>query len=151
MVILNNSEQQRTDMNSILKHIKKVELIEAKHLVNSAIINNNAILLQIYRPFSKLETVGLSSVEISDKIENKVRIYTSKLTALLPETFEVGNRKLCFRVTTVSGEQFLIGTDKRPFPVVTFSENYPNSTSARCGSTMTVTYSNTIPMLLQLD
>lgn len=126
-------------------------MIEAKHLVNSTIINNNSILLQIYRPFSDLNTVGLSPVEMSDKIENKVRIYTSKLTALLPERFEVGNRKLCFRVTAVSGEQYLIGTDKRPFPIVTFNENYPNSTSTRCGSTMTVTYSNTIPMLLQLD
>lgn len=138
-------------MSSILKHIKKVEIIEAKHLVNSTIINDNSILLQIYRPFSILGTVGLSSVETSEKIENKVRIHTSKLTALLPEGFEVGNKKLCFRVTTVSGERFLIGTDKRPFPIVTFSENYPNSTSTRCGSTMTVTYSNTIPMLLQLD
>lgn len=138
-------------MSSILKHIKKVEIIEAKHLVNSTIINDNSILLQIYRPFSILDTVGLSSVETSEKIENKVRIHASKLTALLPEGFEVGNKKLCFRVTTVSGERFLIGTDKRPFPIVTFSENYPNSTSTRCGSTMTVTYSNTIPMLLQLD
>lgn len=138
-------------MSSILKHIKKVEIIEAKHLVNSTIINDNSILLQIYRPFSILDTVGLSSVETSEKIENKVRIHTSKLTALLPEGFEVGNKKLCFRVTTVSGKRFLIGTDKQPFPIVTFSENYPNSTSIRCGSTMTVTYSNTIPMLLQLD
>lgn len=138
-------------MSSILKHIKKVEIIEAKHMVNSTIINDNSILLQIYRPFSILDTVGLSSVETSEKIENKVRIHTSKLTALLPEGFEVGNKKLCFRVTTVSGERFLIGTDKRPFPIVTFSENYPNSISTRCGSTMTVTYSNTIPMLLQLD
>jgi hypothetical protein len=138
-------------MSSILKHIKKVEIIEAKHLVNSTIINDNSILLQIYRPFSILDTVGLSSVETSEKIENKVRIHTSKLTVLLPEGFEVGNKKLCFRVTTVSGERFLIGTDKRPFPIVTFSENYPNSTSTRCGSTMTVTYSNTIPMLFQLD
>lgn len=138
-------------MSSILKHIKKVEIIETKHLTNSTIINDNSILLQIYRPFSILDTVGLSSVETSDKIENKVRIHTSKLTALLPERFEVGNKKLCFRVTTVSGERFLIGTDKRPFPIITFSENYPNSASIRCGSTMTVTYSNTIPMLLQLD
>lgn len=138
-------------MSSILKHIKKVEIIEAKHMVNSTIINDNSILLQIYRPFSILDTVGLSSVETSEKIENKVRIHTSKLTALLSEGFEVGNKKLCFRVTTVSGERFLIGTDKRPFPIVTFSENYPSSTSTRCGSTMTVTYSNTIPMLLQLD
>lgn len=138
-------------MSSILKHIKKVEIIEAKHLVNSTIINDNSILLQFYRPFSILDTVGLSSVETSEKIENKVRIYTSKLTALLPKGFEVGNKKLCFRVTTVSGERFLIGTDKRPFPIVTFSENYPNSPSTRCGSTMAVTYSNTTPMLLLLD
>lgn len=138
-------------MSSVLKYIKKVEVIEAKHLVNSTIINNASVLLQFYRPFSVLNTVGLSSVETSDKIENKVRIHTCKLTALLPERFEVGNEKLCFRVTTVSGERFLIGTDKRPFPIVTFTENYPNSASTRCGSTMTVTYSNTIPMLLQLD
>ena len=95
-------------MYSVLKQIKKVEVIEARHLVNSTIINDNSILLQVYRPFSVLNTVGLSSVEKSEKIENKVRIYTSKLTALLPEGFEVGNKKLCFRVTTVSVQRFLI-------------------------------------------
>lgn len=138
-------------MYSVLKQIKKVEMIEAKHLINSIIINDDSILLQMYRPFSVLDTVGLSSVETSEKIENKVRIHTSKLTALLPEGLKVGNKKLCFRVTTVSGQQYLIGTDKKPFPIVTFNENYPNSASTKCGSTMTVTYSNTIPMLLQLD
>lgn len=126
-------------------------MIEAKHLINSTILDNSSVLLEVYRPFESLDTIGLSAVESSDKIENKVRIYSSKLTALIPERLEIGNKKMCFRVTTVSGEQFLIGTDQRPFPIVTFSENYPNSVSTKCGCTMTVTYSNTIPMLLQLD
>lgn len=126
-------------------------MIEAKHLVNSTIVNNSGIILEIYRPFGTLETIGLSSVESSDKIENKIRIHTSKLTALLPERITVGNKRLCFRVTSVSGEQFLIGTDKSPYPIVTFAETYPNSPSGKCGCTMTVTYSNIIPMLSQLD
>lgn len=138
-------------MSSLLKQIKKVEIIEAKHLTNSTIVGNSCIILEIYRPFDDLDTIGLSSVESSDKIESKARIYTSKLTALLAEKIKVGNRKLCFRVTTVSGEQFLIGTDKSPYPIITFTETYPNSPAAKCGCTMTVTYSNTIPMLSQLD
>lgn len=126
-------------------------MIESKHLVNSTIVNNSGIFLDIYRPFDELDTIGLSSVESSDKIDNKVRVYTSKLVSFLPERIKAGNKKLCFRVTTVSGERFLIGTDKAPYPVVTFNETYPNSPSAKCGCTMTVTYSNTIPMLSQLD
>lgn len=126
-------------------------MIEAKHLINSTIVNNDSILLEVYRPFDLLEAIGLSTVETSDKIENKVRIHTSKLTALLPCKIEVGNKKLCFRVTTVSGERFLIGTDKKPYPVITFNENFPNSASSKCGCIMSVTYSNTIPMLFQLD
>lgn len=138
-------------MDSLLKQIKKVEMIEAKYLVNSTIIGNYGIILDFYRPFDNLSAIGLSSVENSDKIESKVRIYTSKLIALLPNQIKVGNKKLCFRVTTVSGEQFLIGTDKSPYPIVSFTETYPNSPSGKCGCTMTVTYSNTIPMLSQLD
>lgn len=126
-------------------------MIESKHLTNSTIVNNSGILFEIYRPFDELDTIGLSSVESSDKIVDKVRIYTSKLTTLLPQRINVGNRKLCFRVTTVSGEQFLIGTDKSPYPLVSFNENYPKSPSTQCGCTMTVTYSSVLPMLFQLD
>ena len=63
--------------------------------------------------FTRLPMVGLASVEVSDKIENKQRVFVSKLAVFLPERFEVGNKKLCFRLRTVSGEYFMLGSGDR--------------------------------------
>lgn len=130
-------------MSNCLKFINQVELIEAADLSSSIFVPGVGVYLDKLLNFQKLVTIGLSSLENSDKIENKNRICSQKLTAYLPEAFGVANRKLCFLLTAVSGEKYLIGTDSRPYPVVTFTDSRPESVSSQCAVTMLVTYSNT--------
>ena len=117
--------------------------VAIKNLSSSIFIPGVGVYLSPALTFRKLETVGLSSLEILDRVENKNRIYSHTLTCYLPDRFNVANRKLCFLLTAISGERYLIGTDSRPYPVVTFTDSRPESIASQCAVTMLVTYSNT--------
>lgn len=129
-------------MSCKLKYINKIEAIEADLLNSSIFIPGTGVFLNDGLAFQKIETVGLSLFEVSDKIESKNRIITQKLTSHLPERFEVANRKLCFLITSVSGEQYLLGSNGRPYPLVTFTDAIPDSAASKCVVTMVATYVN---------
>lgn len=129
-------------MAKSLHYINKVEMIESSQLTNSIFIPGVGVYLSSGLTFDKLCTTGLSSMEISDQIENKIRSYTQKLTSVLFRSFEVANHKYCFLVTSVSGEQFLLGSKERPFPLVTFTDTRPEGATSKCAVTMLVNYTN---------
>lgn len=133
-------------MVHLIQNIKKVECIEAYHLQHSDIIADRGVWLNVFQQFSPISTVGLSSVEISDKIENKQRIFTTKLT-MFRTTKLLGAKKLCFRVTTVTGSSFLIGCADKPYPVIQNEETFPSAAGGKSGVTVTVTLTSLIPML----
>ena len=62
-----------------------------------------------------------------------------------------GSKKYCFKVTTVTGSEFLIGSADKPYPVIENSESFPSAPGGKSGATVTVTYTSTIPMLAILD
>lgn len=134
-------------MACLIRNIVKVEVIESRWLQNIRIINNQDVFLNYYRNFTKLPTSGLSSIELSDRVENNNHLYTIKLQALLTESFFVNNRKLSFRATTASGESFLIGTNESPYSTVTIVDKYPSSVSEKSGCFLTVEYTNCFGML----
>lgn len=131
----------------MIKYVNRIEAIEASQLSSATVIKRTGIVLPEGADFTEMKIVGLASIEMSDKISNKQRIFTTKLVAFLPEKVEIANHKLCFRARTVQNEEFLIGTGSRPFPVVELSDSIPGSVSTKCGCTLTVTYTSTIPML----
>ena len=112
-------------------YINKVELIEAGQLSTTTFFNQGAKVSEDL-PFTELCTIGLSNFEISDKVENKVRIFHHSLKAKLTERLNVGNRKLCFRLTAVDGTQYMIGTDSRPYPLVQQEELHSSELSQSC-------------------
>lgn len=138
-------------MVHLIQNIKKVECIEAYHLQHSDIIADRGVWLNVFQQFSPISTVGLSSVEISDKIENKQRIFTTKLTMFRTTKLLPGTKKLCFRVTTVTGSRFLIGCTDKPYPVIQNEETFPSAAGGKSGVTVTVTLTSLIPMLAILD
>lgn len=117
-------------------------MIEATDLSSSIFIPGVGVYLGSSLTFQKLETIGLSSLEFTDKIENKNRIVSQKLTSSICKRFEVGNHKFCFLVTAVSGKQYIIGTKDRPYPLITFTDSRPDNAASKCAVTMLVTYSN---------
>lgn len=138
-------------MVHLIQNIRKVECIEAYHLQHSDIIADRGVWLNVYQQFNPISTIGLSSVEISDKIENKQRVFTTKLTMFRTEKLLTGSKKFCFKVTTITGSQFLIGCADKPYPVIQNDETFPSAANGKSGVTVTVTLTSTIPMLSILD
>ena len=104
---------------SEIHYISRVEYCEVRELTAMTVVKKQFALVPPAANFTRLPMVGLASVEVSDKIENKQRVFVSKLAVFLPERFEVGNKKLCFRLRTVSGEYFMLGSGDRPYSLIT--------------------------------
>ncbi len=136
---------------NILNNIKKVEVIEARYLKNITVINGIGVLLNYWRNFSEIPITSLAEVEMSSAVEDKSRLMTVKLTFHTPKHFDVSDRQLCYRVTTVGGDQFLIGTDSHPYPVTNTTDLFPSVVTDRSGCKVVVEYKNTHGMLSILD
>ena len=138
-------------MATILNNIYKVEYIESRFLKDITIVPGKGVCLNVWRNFQQLDTVGLSSATSTSKVVKKNTLYDVELTALLKKQFLVANRHLCYRLTTVTGEKYLLGTERAPYPITNTSDNFPSVVTEKSGTTLSVEYSNTLGLLPILD
>ena len=134
-----------------LLNITKVECIEARYLAGINIVKNTGVLLNQWRNWLELPTVGLSSLVSDSKIVDKETIFTLKLTSELRDNFTVGGRHLCYRLTTATGGQFLMGTSDRPYTITNIQDNYPGEATEKSVTRLTAEYSNIYGLLAILD
>lgn len=134
-------------MAQLLQNINKLEFIETRYLSNIVLLGNSQVSLQYWRNFNELCLVGLADVEVRDEIDNGSRLKAIKLTARTAEDFNVSNRRLAWRVTTVQGDRFLIGINERPYPVTTIVDNFPGKATERSGKTIIVTWNTPLNFL----
>ena len=139
-------------MAQLLNNIVKVEwILSPRHMRNLVLLDDHRVALQYYRPFHALFLDGLAQVEVSEAVEDGSRLTTVRLTAHTTEDWHVDNRRLCWRVTTVDGRQYLIGLDEQPWPVVTVADAYPDKATDRSGKTVTVTWTTPLGLLQIID
>ena len=110
-----------------IKNIIKVEVTEAENLKSMALLSRHSCYLPSDVGFRNIACKNPSSCEITDKVESKVRIFTSKLSFKTREQIDPGWKTLAYRVTTADGSRYLIGCELRPYPVLTRTENMPGS------------------------
>ena len=125
-----------------LKNIVKVEYIEVKNLGPLYHITESAVKLYGVPTFIDASIIGLSSVEITDKLDNKSRIYTEKLIFKTDIRIKFPQKHLVYRVTTADGNMFLVGDVDRPYTVTTIDEVFPSSITESGLIVYTVTYSS---------
>lgn len=135
-------------MAQLLNNIVKVEwILSPRHMRNLVLLDDHRVSLQYYRPFHALCLDGLAQVEVSEAVEDGSRLTTVRLTAHTTEDWHVDDRRLCWRVATVDGRQFLIGLDEQPWPVTTVADAYPDKATDRSGKTITVTWTTRLGLL----
>lgn len=138
-------------MLQVISNINRISFIETRRLRDITVIPGRGVMMNYWRDFAELPLVNLASMEISSKVENKSRLFTTSIKALLSEHFDIANRKLCYLVTTVLGERYLVGTDESPFPVSNTTDNFPDKPSDTSGCTLSVEYTDNIGLLPVLD
>lgn len=97
-------------------------------------------------PWVLLEGVKYpAALTVSDKIEDKSRLFTAKLSFSTCEEWLSGNEKTAFLCVTADGDRYLVGTDERPYPVVTQQQNHPEEGKSTQLTQVTVQW--TVPFL----
>lgn len=132
---------------SYIKNIIKIEVVRTDELKAVIFPAKHLCIIPPSAEFKLIKCKTPSSCEITDKIESKVRIFTSKLTFKSSEQIESEVYPLAYKVTTADGCAYLLGRDQRPYPVLNRTENMPSSQTDSSLITYTVTWSDVIKPL----
>lgn len=133
-----------------LVHILKIESVSSASLDSMLIIGKNKCRIPAVT-FSKIEILDMVGVKITDAYENNQRIYTTTATFKTCDKTPSDLRGMAFRLTSKTGEQFLIGTSSRPYPVVKEENPYPEKAVDGMAKTVTITWKSTYPPLLIIN
>lgn len=124
-----------------IRIVSKVERVKC-----SSLYGMKRIAPRIVRIPGKIEWEEIAckehpSIEITDKTEDKVTLYTATLKFDTNKEFDERD-DYAYRVTLTSGKQLLIGTDKRPVPQMTVQEIAPEKVTDSQMNAVTVTYTS---------
>jgi hypothetical protein len=80
------------------------------------------------------------SLVVSEKLDSKESIYTATVKFFTCQKLDSG-KKYAYRLRALDGQSFLVGTNKRPFPVFSIQINYPDKPSENQWNEVTITWS----------
>lgn len=134
----------------MIRYIQKIERTAAYHLTMACVVREtHRAFISYFVPWERIPTVGLSALEVSDSVgDDGVRLYTSKLTALLACAIPPPSAPVAYRLTLTDGTRLLLGTFHRPHPVQTIADSHPDRASERCACTLTVTWTADVGALV---
>lgn len=138
-------------MPQLLHNINKLSFIESRRMKNITVVPGSGVMLNYWLDFHPLPLVGLARCEVSSKVVDKSKLFTTTLTAHLSEHFDVRGRHLSFLASCVNGDRFLIGINEAPYPVANTSDIMPDKETDRSGCSLSVEYTDTLGILPVLD
>lgn len=138
-------------MTQVLHNVCKLAFIDTQQLQGITLIHGSGVMLNYWRDFEELQLVGLANCEVTSKVENRTKLFTTSLTAHLSEHFDTRNRHLAFLATCVDGDRFLIGSNESPYPIINTTDSLPGKETDRSGCSLTVEYTDTLGLMPVLD
>lgn len=131
-----------------LVHVNKIEKIAAVDLGNVTKTSDSSCKLLPNVNFASINNIyGLIAVKMENAVENGNQVYTTTVTYNTSDKKPGGRQRLAFRLTSVHGTQFLVGTNERPYPVVKESNPFPAAAGDTVLKTVTITWKAPMPML----
>ena len=132
----------------MIRYINKVEWCDARHLhLAVPMADNLTVYCADYMPYEYIPMVGLASLELSDKIEAGIRVWTTKLSFVVPERLAHLTNHVSFRLTSVDGVQYIMGLSDRPHPIIGIDDRHPSSPTNQCACIVNATLIGPIPAL----
>jgi len=133
---------------SKLVHVNKIEMIRIEELTPLKVIDSTSCRFERSVDFSQLEIKELVGVVIEDSYDNNQKTYTTTATFETKCKEPITSRHLAFRLTSVDGRQYMIGTSSRPYPIIKEKNNFPEKLNDSTMKTVTITWKAPLPMLL---
>jgi hypothetical protein len=122
-----------------IKIVTAVERTPVTSLQGMKFISKTTAQLPSGISWQPLEIKPHAQLTIFDKVENKNNIWTAKLVFKTCQEF-VDRDRWAYRCRLLDGRYRLIGTDERPYPVASVSENMPENVTENQLNEVTVNY-----------
>lgn len=111
---------------NINKLIVAVDRIQASEVKGYHRIGLGSVKVSTSIGWKNIKVKVPARLNITDKVEDGVRLYTAKLVfRTCEEMFDC--EKQVYRCKTASGNYILIGSDTRPYPITTVNDSHPDN------------------------
>lgn len=110
----------------LIKIITQVDRIPVTSLVEMTRLSKTEVRLPHNITWQPLAVKPHAQLSITDKQEDKNTVWTAKLTFKTCEEFD-DREKYAYRCRLTDGKYRLIGTDERPYPMVSVVESMPEN------------------------
>lgn len=134
-----------------LAHVIKLESVPVENLSGLKPLSLHSCSVPSSVKFTEINIIDLVDVKMDDAIENKEKVYTSVVSFQTPDKIPSSGGHLAFRLTTIDGNRFLLGTSQRPYPIIKESNPFPGKVGDSTMKTVTVTWKSTSPLLYIVD
>lgn len=122
-------------------------MIRIEDLNSLRLISKYACRMKQSLLFTDLDIQDLVGVTVEDSYENAQRKYTTTVTFKTPCRKLLALSRMVFRLTDVNGDQYMVGTNSRPFPIIKEVQNYPEKVPDSSLKQFTITWKSMCPML----
>lgn len=136
---------------SKLVHVNKIEMIRCEDLISLKIISDTSCRFQNNPFFVNLNIHDLVGISIEDSLENNQKVYNTVATFQCCCKQPLTDRRLAFRLTSIDGKRYLIGTNNRPYPIIKEKNTFPEKPTDSTLKNVSVTWKALYPMLLIVD
>lgn len=121
-----------------LNHITKIQRILTSKLPFESLLGHKTFALPTNLEWESVTFQRPAKLEITDKYDDKVRIYTHKLIYRTCEEDINQAAQYAYLLEDLDGRRYLIGSSTRPYPTINVSEVHPDSYSSSTLNEVTV-------------
>ncbi|MBR6962879.1 MAG: hypothetical protein IKH86_04520 [Prevotella sp.] len=125
----------------IIKIVTAVERIPVQYLGGMFRVNLTSVSVPAATEWQAIQIKPHAQLVITDKQEDKNTVWTAKLTFKTCETM-AGRGHFAYRCRLKNGQYRLVGTDERPYPVLSVSETMPENVTDNQLNEVTVSWSS---------
>ncbi len=132
---------------SNLVHAVKVESIPCDHITTMRFISGTRCRFSADVPFTEIPIEGLAGISQEKAIENNQTLYTVVATFSSCRRDFAALRRVAFRITSANGQQYLLGSSARPYPIIEETTPFPSKPADTTLKSFKVTWKGTLPLL----
>ena len=129
-------------------HVIKIEMIRIEDLNSLQVTSPTTCRMKSSLFFTDLEIQDLVGVTVEDSYENAQRKYNTTVTFKTPCRKLLALSRMAFRLTDVNGNQYLVGTNSRPYAIIKELQTFPDKVPDSSLKQFTITWKSMHPMLL---
>lgn len=136
---------------SKLVHINKVEITKVDNLSVMRVLSDTKCRFTSEVSFEEICIQELAGVTIEDSYDNNQKVYTTTVSFHTREKQPITDRRIAFRLTSVDGKRYMVGTNTRPFPLIKENNAFPEKPADSSLKAVKVTWKSLLPMLLIVE